>query len=575
MIHTRFLLILAFIFFSQFCVAQDLNYIKSNKLACSTLQQIESFYNGLCIKYPNQIKLVNQVAIAPNLLLSAYCINYKATNIPKATLLLNNGIHAGEPDGVDASALLVQDILIGKVRMPAEVQLVVVPVYNVFGYANISQYNRIDQLGPIEKGIRANGNNLDLNRDMMKTDAIETTFLKQLMQIYKPNFFVDSHVSNGADYQHTLTLLVSQHNKMMPALDSFTAKSLVPALYKFCLKDNITLCPYVNHFDKSPDFGWQAFFDGPRFTSGYANLLNTIGLVTETHMLKPYQNRVEATYLFLKNLILFTADNRQAILNAFKAADNELLKLQHVPINWNCDTTLFDNIIFNGYETQLVKSAISDLKITKYDITKPYSKSIKFYDYYTAIDSVNVPNAYIIPVPWQAIIKKIDASGFTNNSNILTTLLHDTTILVEQYKIEKYATVKNPYESHYLHYNTKVKSELVKMQFFKGDIIIYTNNIYKRLLVEALEPQAPDSYFNWNFFDGILQQKEGFSDYVFDNTAKLYLDSNPNLKAEFEKLVNSNTQFANNLGEQLNFIFKHSPYFESAYMTYPIYRLIK
>ena len=149
----------------------------------------------------------------------------------------------------------------------------------------------------------------------------------------------------------------------------------------------------------------------------------------------------------------------------------------------------------------------------------------------------------------------------------------DTTIVVESYKISNYETRKNAYEGHYPHYNANVIKIEEKTTFKKGDYYVSTHQYGKRYLIETLEPQAPDSFFNWNFFDTILQQKEGFSPYVFEDEALDILNKNPELKKEFNKKKETDSQFATNWYAQLNWIFKRSNHYEKAHLQYPVYRI--
>lgn len=152
-------------------------------------------------------------------------------------------------------------------------------------------------------------------------------------------------------------------------------------------------------------------------------------------------------------------------------------------------------------------------------------------------------------------------------------LENDSTITVESYKIAGYKTRTSAYEGHYPHYNTTVTSSTQTLTFRKGDIIINTAQEGFRYLIETLEPQAPDSFFNWNFFDTILQQKEYFSPYVFEDTAKQLLDSDPKLKAAFETKKETDDSFKNNWYAQLSWLYQHSNHYEKAHMQYPVYRI--
>jgi hypothetical protein len=111
------------------------------------------------------------------------------------------------------------------------------------------------------------------------------------------------------------------------------------------------------------------------------------------------------------------------------------------------------------------------------------------------------------------------------------------------------------------------------MTFMKGDYYIDTNQLAFRYLMETLEPQAPDSFFNWNFFDTILQQKEGFSPYVWEDIASELLMKNEELKIEFEAKKDDEPEFANNWYAQLDWLHKRSPNYEMAHLRYPVFKI--
>ncbi|NDC41192.1 MAG: hypothetical protein EBZ77_06520, partial [Chitinophagia bacterium] len=219
----------------------------------------------------------------------------------KLIILINNGIHAGEPDGIDASMMLLRDIAMGKVTMPDNVVLAIIPTFNIGGTLNRNSRSRANQNGPLEYGFRGNAANLDLNRDFMKADASETRSLQRLFTALDPDVFIDNHVSDGADYQHIMTLLPTQHDKLGGACGHYLYNTFTPAIYRRMKKAGYDLVPYVNNFDNTPERGWVAFYEPPRFASGYAALFQCFGFVVETHMLKPFAQRVTATYQIVKD----------------------------------------------------------------------------------------------------------------------------------------------------------------------------------------------------------------------------------------------------------------------------------
>ena len=204
-----------------------------------------------------------------------------------------------------------------------------------------------------------------------------------------------------------------------------------------------------------------------------------------------------------------------------------------------------------------------------YDRSKPYKKDVPYIKEFKSQKDVVIPFAYIIPHGYWNIIDLLK-----NNNISFTQLKNDTIIEVESYKIANFKTVPNAYEGHYLHQNTTVTSKIVKMAFAKDDYLVPTSQKGVKYLLEAFEPEGVDSFFNWNFFDTILQQKEHYSDYVFEDTAAKLLKENPALKAELETKKQNDVEFAKNPEAQLDWIYKHSVYYEKAHLQYPVYRLL-
>ncbi|MGO4290112.1 M14 family metallopeptidase [Chitinophaga sp. RAB17] len=486
----------------------------------------------------------------------------------KRIILINNGIHPGEPDGIDASMMLLRDLALGKIKLPDNIILAVIPVYNIGGMLNRSPWYRVDQNGPDAFGSRGNAQNLDLNRDFIKTDSKNALAFQQIYQLTDPDVFVDNHVSNGADYQHIMTLLTTQHNKLGGAMGEFMNKTFEPGLYALMKTKGYDLVPYVNHFGETPDSGWVEFADAPRYSTGYTTLFHTFGFVPETHMLKPYPLRVKATYALMECFIQFTSTHSETIKQLREQAKQTAITQKSFPLSWQFDMNKYSLITFRGFESGHKPSAISGLPRLYYDRTKPYTRQIKFYNTATEENFVEKPRAYIIPQGWWAVIHLLK-----NNNVQLQPLAHDTTVYVEVYHITDFQTNSKPYEKHYLHTNIKVSSSMDSIRFRKGDVYIPMNQTANRFLIETLEPTASDSYFAWNFFDAILGQKEGYSPYVFEDTGAAYLQQHPELQDSLNKKRASDTSFANSASAQLNFIYRNSPYAEPEYMRYPVYRV--
>jgi hypothetical protein len=486
----------------------------------------------------------------------------------KRVILINNGIHPGEPDGIDASMLLARDIVINKVKLPDNVVLAIIPVYNIGGCLNRSADYRVDQNGPEEFGFRGNSQNLDLNRDFIKSDSKEAKAFAEIFHLTDPDVFLDNHVSDGADYQHVMTLICTQHSKLGGVLGEYLNKTFEPALYSSMKEKGYDLIPYVNAFGDTPDSGWPEFFESPRYSSGYAALWHTFSFISETHMLKPYDQRVKSTYELMKSFVDFTAKNSETIKQLRDQTKKSVKAQAEFPIAWALDRSRSSKRIYKGYTAGRKPSDVSGQPRLFYDRTKPYEKEVPFYNFYKPSTIIQKPKGYIIPQGWWTVIDLLKA-----NKVQMTQLKKDSTIEVEVYHIDDYKTAARQNEMHHINSDVKTSVTVKQIKFKKGDYYIPMNQVANRFLIETLEPGATDSYFAWNFFDAILGQKEGYSGYAFEDIAADYLKNSPDLKTKLDQRVATDTAFAKNGRAQLNFVYENSPWIEPDYLRYPVYRV--
>ncbi len=486
----------------------------------------------------------------------------------KVVILVNNGIHPGEPDGIDASILLAKDIISGKIQLPPQVVVAIIPVYNIGGCLNRSPYFRIDQNGPAEKGSRGNSQYLDLNRDFIKSDAKESRSFASIFQWVQPDIFIDNHVSNGADYQHVMTLLTTQHNKLGGVMGTYLNETFEPAIYKLMKKKGYDLIPYVNNFSEKPENGWSAYWDSPRYSSGYASLFNCFAFVPETHMLKPYVQRVDATYKLMQSFLEFAAANAATIKKKREAQIRAEETQSKFPLTFTLDKSVSSTFTFHGYEGIRKPSGVSGLPRLYYDRSKPFVKEVPFYNFFIPKNIVEKPSAYILPQGWWKVAELLQ----TNRVRMIP-LKKDTVIEVEVYRIEEYKSSPRPWEGHHINTEVKTSKTVQQLAFRKGDWLIDMNQPANKFLMNVLEPTGEDSYFTWNFFDPILGQKEGYSGYVFEDIAEEYLKKNPAVKEKLEQRRATDSSFAKSAGAQLNFVYQLSPYHEPGLLRYPVYRI--
>lgn len=547
----------------------------SQGLETPTYPEVIAYYTKLANEFPEiNIQTIGESDSGFPLHLVTYNptreFNFKKISKEKTVILINNGIHPGESDGIDATMLLFRDLGIHHIKAPKNTIVTTIPIYNVGGALNRNATSRTNQNGPKNYGFRGNAQNYDLNRDFIKSDTKNAQTFAKIFHLTNPDVFIDNHVSNGADYQYTLTHLFTQHNKLGGKLGAYLHTQMMPALETSLEEIDWSITPYVNVFNSVPEEGFSQFMDYPRYSTGYTTLWNTLGMMVETHMLKPYKQRVLGTYFLMQKMIDITEKDGKKIKELRQAAFAEYKTKESYPLHYTIDTTKTSTLNFKGYEADQITSEVTGLKRLKYDKTRPFTKEVVYKNYMKATDSIRIPSAYIIPRGWQKIIPFLDRNNISYK-----TLDKDTIINVESYKIEDYQTRKTAYEGHYPHSNTSVTTTTKNVHFYKGDYLVPTNQDGIRYLLETLEPSAIDSFFNWNFFDTILQQKEGFSPYVFEDIAMQLLQDNPGLKLEFEHKKELDKSFTNNWYAQLDWIHKKSEYYEKAHLQYPIFRILK
>lgn len=545
-------------------------YEQSNFQETATYEQIIAFYESLDAQY-DQAKLLTVGTTDGGKPLHLLVLSANKNFEPQAnklTLLVNNGIHPGEPEGIDASMMWARDLL-QKNALPPNVLLCIVPVYNVGGCLNRG-VSRPNQNGPNSYGFRANSRNYDLNRDFLKTDTQDSESWQRMFQRWKPQIVVDNHTSNGADYQHAMTYFPTQKDKFNPAVSAFFTKTFKPALDAQLTVQGFQPVPYVNAFGATPETGYQGFNDGPRYSSGYGALFNCQTFVVELHMLKDYPTRVKGTYAFMEITLALAQKHAATLLKNKQQADADVRQQTDFPLTWKLDRSVVDSITFKGYAAKYKPSEVSGQTRLYYDRNEPFTKQIPFYDHYVPELTVQKPKAYVLPQSWKRAVELLKINGLT-----LKPLPADTDLEVEVYYIEDYKSPAKPYEGHYNHTGVALRKTTQKIRFQKGDYLIETNQTSNRYLVEALEPQAPDSFFAWNFFDSVLSQKEGFSAYVFEDIAADLLRRNPTLKQQLEEKKKTDEAFAKSGAAQLNFVYQNSPYFETTFTRYPVYRLLK
>lgn len=489
----------------------------------------------------------------------------------KPLVLIINGIHSGEIEGKDASMLLLREILITKEKeyLLDSLNLLVIPIFNIDGHERKSKYNRINQNGPEEMGWRTTALNLNLNRDWMKADAVEMQAMLTLVSTWLPDFIIDTHSTNGADYQYEVTYQVEKYNNIFSETASFLKSEFIPFLISEVEKKGFPIFDYValKEWDKGLESGLIDWVTPPRLSTGYFAIQNRPALLVETHMLKPYKNRVYSTKAVLETALEFTYKNSTKIIELNFYADESAIseyyqKEKYLPIKFKL-TDQYDVVDFKGVEFYKEFSEISGSEKIVYT-DKPKDLKLKFYRYHKIVDSVRVPRFYLIPVEYQELVRRMQFHGIQ-----VSTIARDTTLKVKRYRFENVKFSQNPYEGRFI---PSFEIEEFRENVFipSGTFIVSTNQRTLKVISHFLEPKSDDSFVKWGFMNSIFEQKEYFESYVMEKVAEDMLRNDKKLKEEFEAKLKTDETFSKSPYQRLNYFYKKSPYWDKNLNLYPI-----
>lgn len=490
-------------------------------------------------------------------------------------LWVQAGIHPGEPEGKDAGLLLLRDLIVHGAHKELfdKVSLLFIPIFNVDGHERFGPYNRINQNGPKEMGWRTTAQNLNLNRDHLKADAPEMQAWLKLFHHWMPDFFIDTHTSDGADYQYVMTYSLEVHGQMDPGLTAWQKEIYLPQMEKYMDEAGFPVFPYVS-FRRwhDPRSGLIAGVSGPMFSQGYTAVLNRPGLLVETHMLKPYAPRVEGTRQIIIATLRVLNERSKQLAEIIRQADertsSEAFRKQPFPLRFMVDMHDSTMKLFKGVEYEHRKSDLTGGDWFVYDNTKPVDMVLPMFDKSIVTKYIELPKAYIIPAEWTSVTDRLQWHGIKTR-----VLRSDTLLNVRQYRFTRAEWARTPYEGRHRLSQMELEEFEKEVLFPAGSVWVPVEQPKARLIVHMLEPEGNGSLLEWGFFNAIFEQKEYAESYVMEVLAREMLDSIPGLRAEYDKRKATDPAFAASQQLQLNWFYSRSPWWDQRLRVYPVGRV--
>lgn len=537
---------------------------------CGTFQQA----------YPKQVKCFQFGTTPEGRPMMALAVTRANAFTPEAArkqklpvTLIQGGIHAGEIDGKDAGFLAVREMLENRIAQGAldKQVLIFVPVFNVDGHERFAKWNRPNQRGPVEMGWRTTAQNFNLNRDYMKADAPEMQAMLKLVNDWDPLTYVDLHVTDGAMFQHDVSIQVEPVNSgdlefrkaglalRTNVIADITKEGSSPQSYYMSFVEN-----------DNPASGFRNTVYEPRFSTGYFLLRNRMSLLVETHSWKDYPTRVRITHNAIVSILNQVAAHGKEWQQLAFDADARATRIAGQPVALSYKTTDKTTMVdFQGYAYTRTMSDVSGMMMTHYDETRPQVWHVPLRDEVVDDLQVKAPGAgYVVPAAFaQMVAARLvqHGIGFRKLDRALDQ------VNVETFRADKATFSAGSFESHQrLTVQGTWKQE--PRAVAKGSLFVPIAQPKARLVMALFEPQAPDSLLAWGEFNNAFERKEYMEEYVAEDVAREQMAKDPALAAEFRRKVESDAAFARNPHARLEFFARRHPSWDERLNLYPVMR---
>jgi hypothetical protein len=487
--------------------------------------------------------------------------------------LIQGGIHAGEIDGKDAGFLALREVLENRLAKGAldKQVLLFVPVFNVDGHERFARWNRPNQRGPVEMGWRTTAQNYNLNRDYVKADAPEMQAMLALVNAWDPLTYVDLHVTDGAMFQHDVSIQVEPVYSGDPQFRKAGLAMRSNVIADISKQGSMPQSYYMSFMKTDdPASGFADAVYEPRFSTGYFQLRNRIGVLVETHSWKDYPTRVRVTHNTVISILEQVAGHGKEWQQQAAAADARAAQLAGTPVALSYKTTDKVRMVdFQGYAYTRTQSDVSGMMMTHYDETRPQVWHVPLREEVVPDLEVAAPGAgYIVPAAFADMVgKKLRQHDIA--FRVLDKAQDNAS--VETFRAGEASFSKGSFESHQrLTVQGAWKSE--PRQVAKGSLFVPIAQPKARLVMALLEPQAPDSLLAWGEFNNAFERKEYMEEYVAEDVARAQMAADPALAAEFRRKVEADEAFAKNPHARLEFFARRHPSWDERFNLYPVLR---
>lgn len=458
----------------------------------------------------------------------------------RMVVMVQSCIHSGEPDGKDACMIWLRDLVFtGKDRaLLDDISFLMIPIFNVDGHEDFRATNRINQNGPEELGTRNTAQLLNLNRDFLKADAPEMKAWLRLYNRWDPELFIDCHVTNGADFQYVMTYDIENHGKAMTEpLHTFSKQVFEKEFNSRMTENGFPMFPYCEYERTyAPELGAALDVFDPRYSQSYVAYRNRLGVLLETHIYKPYRQRVMATLESIRQtayiLQAHKDELRQSIAQADRATACAEYRKTPFPLKFEIDRDVVSYVDYLGWQRDTVRSDLSGGQWVKHNYSKPMTYRVPLYRQQKATMSVRIPKAYIIMPQYSYLTGLLDLHG----------LKYSVTDAERELEVETYRYTDGTFsprqsEGRVPLVSVSYSTQRERLVCPRGSIVVDMDQPNAKLAVYLFEPDAPGSLTYWGFFNAHVQPGNEFwiNQAYMEVKGREMLQDNPAIRADFDR----------------------------------------
>jgi hypothetical protein len=546
-------------------------------------------------KASNQVKVLNIGATPEGRTMIALVVSKDRAFTPEAAgrtnkvvVLIQSGIHAGEIEGKDTVLMLVRDMTVTR-KFAAWLDkaiFVIIPVFNVDGHEHISPYNRPQQNGPRDTGLRNTAQRLNLNRDYIKADTPEMRAWLHIFNTWNPDFHIDNHVTDGSDMQYDVTWDMARNQDIAEPAGTWVREKFIPELDKRMAADGHLVAPYgaLRNGPNGREFFMEVF--SPRYSHLYVALQNRPSLLVETHSLKAARTRAWANYDIMRHSIDTILLDPQALRQAVRDADKQMASragdrsAAPVYLAGTVSAAKSHPLLYLALKQGQVPSLVTGTTALQY-LAEPDNIQTVIHDQIDTTVEAQMPLGYLIPSAWKQIADLLALHG-VEMERTGKSLAQE----FETYRFSGVTWANRPQEGHIMLANFDARLVKEKITIPEGSYWVPMKQRRARLILATLEPQAPDSFARWGLmyqvFEGGGRGGRGGAavpegvmpgEYLSEPIARKTMADNPELAKEFLAKVASDPAFAGDRTARLQWWYQHSKYEPSDNGRYPIVRV--